>query len=93
MLLALKRLFGICAVQMLLRNGWQGLLLVFLCLWLFFSFRLSFWVVMGLPVSFLGGLYCMSMIGYSINMITMVALLLAIVVAVSLIPSKRGHQD
>lgn len=65
-------------LSMLLRNGWQGLLLVFLCLWLFFSFRLSFWVAMGLPVSFLGGLYCMSQIGYSINMITMVALLLAI---------------
>ncbi|MHC5209433.1 MAG: efflux RND transporter permease subunit [Planctomycetota bacterium] len=65
-------------LQMLVRNGWQGLLLVFLSLWLFFSFRLSFWVAFGLPVSFLGALFFMTLIGYSINMITMVALLLAL---------------
>ncbi|MBW2529675.1 MAG: hypothetical protein JRI23_36200 [Deltaproteobacteria bacterium] len=35
---------------MLLRNGGQGLLLVFLVLWLFFGTRYSFWVTMGLPL-------------------------------------------
>lgn len=65
-------------LQMLLRNGWQGLILVFLSLWLFFSFRLSLWVAMGLPVSFLGAFFVMTWIGYSINMLTMVALLLAL---------------
>ena len=65
-------------LDMLMKNGWQGLVLVFLCLWLFFSFRLSFWVAFGLPVSFLGAFFFMTLIGYSINMITMVALLLAL---------------
>ncbi len=65
-------------LQMLLTNGWQGLMLVFLTLWLFFKLRFSFWVVMGLPVSFLGGLAMMALLGYSINMITMVALLIAL---------------
>ena len=63
---------------MLLRNGLQGLLLVFAVLWLFFRVRLAFWVTMGLPVSFLGGLFAMAMLGYSINMISMVALLIAL---------------
>ncbi|CAN2049857.1 Acriflavin resistance protein [Candidatus Magnetomoraceae bacterium gMMP-13] len=63
---------------MLVKNGWQGLILVFLTMWLFFSFRFSFWVAMGLPVSFLGAFFFLPQIGYSINMITMVGLLLAL---------------
>ena len=65
-------------LQMLLKNGWQGMLLVFLTMWLFFNFRFSFWVVMGLPVAFLGALFFLPFINYSINMITMVGLLLAL---------------
>jgi HAE1 family hydrophobic/amphiphilic exporter-1 len=65
-------------LTMLSKNGIQGLFLVFLTLWLFFSFRLSFWVSMGLPVSFLGGLFLMQKFGLSINMLTMVGLLLAL---------------
>jgi len=65
-------------LTMLLRNGGQGLVLVFLTLWLFFSFRYSFWVAAGLPISFLGTIFVMSVIGYSFDMITMVGLLIAI---------------
>ncbi|MGV7221470.1 MAG: efflux RND transporter permease subunit [Nitrospinales bacterium] len=65
-------------LTMLTKNGIQGLVLVFLTLWLFFSFRLSFWVSMGLPVSFLGALFLMQKVGLSINMLTMVGLLLAL---------------
>jgi hydrophobic/amphiphilic exporter-1 (mainly G- bacteria), HAE1 family len=65
-------------LQMLVKNGWQGLVLVFLCMALFFSGRFSFWVVMGLPVSFLGAFFFLPLIGFSINMITMVGMLLAL---------------
>ncbi len=65
-------------LQMLLNNTWQGLLLVIVALFLFFSWRYTFWVAMGLPVSFLGGLFIMAWLGISINMISMVALLIAI---------------
>lgn len=65
-------------LRILLENGIGGLILVFLTMWAFFSFRYSFWVTMGLPVSFLGAIFAMNLFGYSINMITMVALLVAI---------------
>ncbi len=65
-------------LDMLVANGIQGLLLVFLMLWLFFSFRYSFWVTMGLPVSFLGALFVLPVLGITINMISMVGLLIGI---------------
>jgi HAE1 family hydrophobic/amphiphilic exporter-1 len=65
-------------LDMLVRNGAQGLALVFLVLWLFFSFRYSGWVTMGLPVSFLGALFLLPVVGVTINMISMVGLLLGI---------------
>jgi multidrug efflux pump subunit AcrB len=65
-------------LRILIDNGIAGLILVFLSMWAFFSFRYSFWVTMGLPVSFLGAIFAMNLFGYTINMITMVALLVAI---------------
>lgn len=65
-------------LNMLVRNGMQGLIAVFLILWLFFSFRYSFWVTMGLPVSFLGALFVLPLFGITINMISMVGLLIGI---------------
>ncbi|NOU52296.1 efflux RND transporter permease subunit [Pseudoalteromonas sp. JBTF-M23] len=65
-------------LAMLLNNGWQGFALVLLVMYLFFSFRYSFWVSMGLPVSFLGAFALMMLMGVSINMISMVALLMSI---------------
>ncbi|MEA3278654.1 MAG: efflux RND transporter permease subunit [Pseudomonadota bacterium] len=65
-------------LQLLAGNGLQGLVLVFLVMALFFRLRFAFWVAMGLPVAFLGGLFFMSVLGLSINMISMVALLIAL---------------
>ncbi len=65
-------------LQILTSNGLQGLVLVFLVMWLFFQLRFAFWVAMGLPISFLGGLFIMSLMGQSINMISMVALLITL---------------
>lgn len=65
-------------LSLLTRNGIQGLILVFLALWLFFSFRFSFWVAMGLPISFLGAFFFFPILGISINMISMVGLLLGL---------------
>ena len=65
-------------LKMLVKNAWQGMLLVFLTMWLFFNLRLSFWVVMSLPVSFLGAFFFMPYLGLTINMMTMVGLLLAL---------------
>jgi len=65
-------------LNLLLKNGWQGLFLATLALLLFFTWRYTFWVALGLPISFIGGLVMMSIFGVSINMISMVALLMAI---------------
>ncbi len=65
-------------LKMLISNGIQGLLLVFVTMWLFFNIRISFWVSMGLPVSFLGAFIIVPHLGLSINMFTMVGLLMAI---------------
>jgi len=65
-------------LNLLITNGWQGLLLATISLFLFFSWRYTFWVALGLPISFIGGLMMMSLLGVSINMISMVALLMSI---------------
>lgn len=65
-------------LKLLVTNGVQGMLLVFLTLWLFFNVRLSFWVVMSLPVSFLGAFFFVPFLGLTLNMMTMLGLLLAL---------------
>ena len=65
-------------LRLLIKNGWQGLILATLALLLFFNWRYAFWVALGLPISFLGGLAMMVMFGITINMISMIALLMAI---------------
>ena len=65
-------------LMLVIVNGLQGLGLVFLVLWLFFGFRFSFWVAMGLPVSFMGGIAIMWFVGYSLNLMTTLGLLIVI---------------
>ncbi|MEM9703630.1 MAG: efflux RND transporter permease subunit, partial [Planctomycetota bacterium] len=65
-------------LSLLLTNGWQGMLLVFLCMWLFFNAKLSAWVVASLPVSFLGAFFLLPQLDVTINMLSMVGLLLGV---------------
>ncbi len=63
---------------MMVVNGLQGVVLVFGVMWLFFSWRYSFWVAAGLPVAFMGSFFLMAELGLSINIMSLVALLMAI---------------
>ena len=65
-------------IALVLKNAWQGMILVFVTLTLFFNWRLSFWVAASLPVSFLGALFLMPAFGLTINMMTLVGMLLGI---------------
>ena len=65
-------------LSLVIVNGLQGLALVFGVLWLFFGFRFAFWVAMGLPVSFMGGVALMGLLGYSLNLMTTLGLLIVI---------------
>ncbi len=84
-------------LSMMLSNGWQGIVLVFATMWLFFSFRYSFWVAIGLPVAFLGGLFLMANLGLSINIMSLVGLLMAIGImmddAIVIAESIASHLD
>ncbi|MAO13613.1 MULTISPECIES: efflux RND transporter permease subunit [Marinobacter] len=65
-------------LQMLVTNGLMGLVLVVLVMSLFFRPRLALWAVLGLPAAFMGAFIVMALTGLSLNMITLVALLMAI---------------
>jgi multidrug efflux pump subunit AcrB len=65
-------------LRMLVSNGLMGLLLVVLVMSLFFRPRLALWAVLGLPAAFAGAFVVMALGGLSLNMITLVALLMAI---------------
>jgi multidrug efflux pump subunit AcrB len=58
-------------IGLLLRNARLGLILVFLCLTMFLNLRLAFWTTMGIPISFLGGLFLVPHMDVTINMVTL----------------------
>lgn len=64
------------------RNGLLGLILVLALLGLFLQARLAFWVAMGIPISFLGGLLFLPAWDVTINMISMFAFLIALGIVV-----------
>lgn len=69
-------------MDLLLTNGYLGLVLVFIFLAIFLEPRLAFWVAMGIPISFLGCFLILPLFGISINMVTMFAFLLSLGIVV-----------
>ncbi|MDE2680883.1 MAG: efflux RND transporter permease subunit [Verrucomicrobiota bacterium] len=69
-------------LDLLLRNGRAGLILVFFILALFLRFRLAMWVTFGIPVSFLGTLWLMPSMGASISLITLFAFIVVLGIVV-----------
>ena len=67
---------------LLLKNGAIGLVLVLILLGIFLELRLAFWVMTGIPVSFLGALILMYFAGLSINMMTLFAFIMALGIVV-----------
>jgi multidrug efflux pump subunit AcrB len=65
-------------MNLLLKNAAIGLVLVFLILGLFLEIRLALWVMLGIPISFLGTLFVMPALGISINMVSLFAFILAL---------------
>jgi multidrug efflux pump subunit AcrB len=64
--------------DLLVRNGLQGLALIFAILALFLRPRLAFWVTLGIPIAFLGAMIGLSLTGQSINMMSMFAFIVAL---------------
>ncbi len=69
-------------MQLLTRNGLQGLILVFIVLACFLELRLAFWVAMGIPVAILAAGFILILTGQTLNMLTMFAFLMALGIVV-----------
>ncbi|BEQ15797.1 efflux RND transporter permease subunit [Desulfoferula mesophila] len=69
-------------IDLLLRNMAQGLVLVVLVLGLFLSARLSFWVTLGIPISFLAAIWALPFADVSINMISLFAFIMVLGIVV-----------
>jgi len=88
-------------MNLLLRNAGIGLLLVFIMLSTFLEVRLAFWVMLGIPISFMGCLLFLPYMDVSINMISMFAFIIAIgivvddaiVVGESIYYEREGGKD
>ena len=69
-------------MDLMLRNGYLGLALVFLLLAVFLEPRLAFWVSLGIPISILGSLFFIPVAGVSINLISMFAFIITLGIVV-----------
>ncbi len=65
-------------MNLLKRNGYLGLILVFLCLTLFLNLRLAFWTTMGIPISFFGAFYILPLFDVTINMMSLFAFIMSL---------------
>lgn len=69
-------------LDMMLKNLFQGSILVALMLTLFLRFRLAFWVMLGLPICFLGAVMMMPLFGISINILSLFAFIMVLGIVV-----------
>ncbi len=69
-------------LNLLLKNMAIGLVLVVIMLGLFLNFRLSFWVTLGIPISFMFGLSLLPWLDVSINMISLFAFIMVLGIVV-----------
>ena len=69
-------------LALVLKNALMAAMIVFAILALFLEIRLSFWVMMGMVVSFVGGLLFLPLAGVSINMISLFGFLVVLGIVV-----------
>lgn len=69
-------------IDLLVRNGLMGLVLVFGVLVLFLNLKLAFWTTMGIPISFMGAFIFIAAAGGTINMISLFAFIVVLGIVV-----------
>ena len=88
-------------LDLMLRNGKAGLLLVLIALGFFLRLRVAMWTTLGIPVSFLGAIILMPLFDVSINLISLFGFIVvlgivvddAIVVAENIHAKRRKGMD
>ncbi len=81
-------------LSLLTENGILAIVIVLLILSLFLEIKLAFWVMMGMAISFIGGILFLPLVGVSINMISMFGFLVAlgIVVDDAIVVGENVHE-
>ena len=69
-------------INLLLKNMGLGLILVGILLGIFLDLRLAFWVTLGIPISFMAGLWVLPHFDVSINMISLFAFIMVLGIVV-----------
>ncbi len=88
-------------LYLVLKNAAMAVVIVLVILSLFLEFRLAFWVMMGMAVSFIGGILLLPLVGVSINMISLFGFLVvlgivvddAVVVGENVYEKRHGQDD
>ena len=82
-------------LNMMLNNLFQGSVLVALMLTIFLRFRLAFWVMVGLPLCFLGAVMLMPVFGVSVNILSLFAfiMVLGIVVDDAIVIGESAYSE
>jgi multidrug efflux pump subunit AcrB len=63
-------------IDLLIKDGWTGLVLIVILLGIFLHLRVSFWVAVGIPISYLGMFIIAKMYGTTINAISLFGMIL-----------------
>ncbi|RLA06748.1 MAG: AcrB/AcrD/AcrF family protein [Gammaproteobacteria bacterium] len=69
-------------IDLLLENAGLGLILVLIILSFFLEIRLAFWVMLGIPIAFLGSFLILPFFDVSINMISLFAYIISLGIVV-----------
>lgn len=65
-------------IAVLLENGWQGMLIVFICLALFLDLKLAAWVALGIPIAMLGAGCVLFGMDETMNMMSIFAFIMVL---------------
>ncbi|MDX1572003.1 MAG: efflux RND transporter permease subunit, partial [Xanthomonadales bacterium] len=69
-------------LDMMLQNLASGAVLVFLVLTLFLRFKLAFWVMVGVPIAFMGTFFLMPTLDVTVNMLSLFGFILVLGIVV-----------
>ena len=69
-------------LELLVKNGALAVIIILVILSLFLEYRLSFWIMMGMAISFIGSFLALPVSGISINMVSMFGFLVALGIVV-----------
>ncbi len=69
-------------LNLIMRNGVSGLVLVILALLIFLQLRVAFWVMLGIPVTFAAALFVFYFTGSTINVLSLIGIVMALGIVV-----------